>query len=211
MVTIINPEDYIPGFNSQDYQPRHRIGNSTTAVAMTAYNDNITRIYTSSADTSGSSVQPFYHQCTMSGIGGVGGRAMFYMTTNVALGGWSNALKGHVAYGSSGRTAGMGSAVCGEIELSAGTSSGTYAPLESEVVLAANAVTGTGTSFIYCNATGASVATFDTNGLLFEIGAGITINSGKFFQANTAGAASHALRCKVDGSIYYVMLTNTAA
>jgi hypothetical protein len=150
---------------------------------------------------------------TMTGIGGVGGRAEFYMTTDVALGGWSNALKGMVEYGSSGRTNGMGSAVCAEVVLSAGTTQGTYAPLESELVLGSGASTGTGTSFLYCNVSGADAGTFDTSGFLFEIGDGITQGGGKLFDStiNSAGAQiDHTLKVKVDGNVYYIGLMDNA-
>jgi hypothetical protein len=39
----------------------------------------------------------------------------------------------------------------------------------------------------------------------------VTKSSGKFFQDNTAGAASQALRCRINGTYYYVMLTSTGA
>jgi len=128
----------------------------------------------------------------------------------VALGGWSNALKAEVTYGASGRTTGLGSALCVEMTLSAGTSSGTYAPLEIELNLGTNAVTGTATSLMYLSVNGAAAATFDTNGFLFTL-AGVTAASGKVFQANTAAAATHALRCKIGSTSYYVMLTDTGA
>ena len=168
-------------------------------------------VYTTSASTSGStSIRPIYMKNTMTGAGGVGGRAEFYMTTNVALGGWSNALKGMVEYGASGKTTGLGSAIVGETILSAGTSTGTYTALEAELVLGSGASTGTETSFLYMAASGAGVAAMDTSGDLFKID-GLTVASGKLFQVNTAGAASHGLRIDIGGTKYYIMLTETGA
>lgn len=37
------------------------------------------------------------------------------------------------------------------------------------------------------------------------------MGSGKLFQANTAGAASHALKIKINNVAYYIMLTDTGA
>ena len=188
------------------------IGVTGTPITLAAVDDHIIDIYATSGSTNAStSVRPIYMKCTMTGAAGVGGRAEFHMYTNVALGGWANAIKGYTEFGASGRVTGLGSAIVGEIALSAGTTPGSYAALEAEIVLPANAVTGLSTSFLYCNISGASAATFDTYGFLFEVGEGITMASGKFFQENTASAASHALKCKVDGSTYYVMLTNTGA
>lgn len=171
-------------------------------------------VFTTSASTSGgTSVQSFMVKTVMTGAAGVGGRGLFHMTTNVALGGWSNALKGLVEYGATGKTAGLGSAVLAEISLSAGTTDGTYAPLESELVLGSGALTGTSTSFLYCNISGADAATFDTNGFLFEIGAGITQASGKFFDStvNTAGPQiDHTLKVKVAGATMYIPLMDNA-
>ena len=79
----------------------------------------------------------------MSGAGADGGRAKFDMSTNVALGSFSNALKAEVTYGASGRTTGLGSAFVAEMTLSAGTSSGTYAPIEIELNMGTSGSTGT--------------------------------------------------------------------
>ena len=54
-------------------------------------------ITTTSDSTNGSSsVEPVLVSTTMTGAGGVGGRAKFLTTINAALGAWSNALKGEV-------------------------------------------------------------------------------------------------------------------
>lgn len=186
------------------------MGTSGTPLLFTE-GEPVFDLYTTCASTDGAvSAQPLNMKSVMTGIGGVGGRALFHMTTNVALGGWSNALKGLVEYGASGRTTGLGSAVLGELALSAGTSSGTYAALEAELVFASGALTGTETSFLYMAASGNDKSIMDDNGDLFKID-GLTVNSGKLFQTNTAAAATHALRIDVGGTKYYLMLTDTGA
>lgn len=160
-------------------------------------------IYTTCASTDGNtSFEPVLINTTLTGAGQVGGRVRVHMDTNVALGGWSNALKASVTYGASGRTTGLGSAFCAETTLSAGTSSGTYCALEAELVLGDGALTGTATSFIYCNAMGAAASTFDTNGFLIEIGTGITPAAGKFVSAN-----SQTIKCKVEANTRYMVLS----
>lgn len=156
------------------------IFSSGSPMALSTYANYAMKIYTTCASTDASnSVEPFYMKSSMTGVGGVGGRARFHLYTNVALGGWSNALKAFAEYGASGRTTGLGSAFCAEMTLSAGTSSGTYAPLEIELNVGSGASTGTNTAFIHCSVQGADVATFDTNGLLFNI-QGVTAADGKF-------------------------------
>lgn len=155
-------------------------------------------------------VEPFAIATTLSGVGATGGRFKSSLTTNVALGAWSNALKGEVTYGASGSTSGLGSAIVAEMTLSAGTSVGTYAPLEIELNLGTGAVTGTATSLIYASVNGADKATFDDNGFILNL-AGLTAGAGDAFQTGlTAGtvnaACTAALKIKVGATTYYIPL-----
>ncbi len=191
------------------------LGNSTTAMTLTTYANQAVKIYTTCASTDASnSVEPFYLKSTMTGANGVGGRSRFHLYTNVALGGWSNALKGYAEYGTSGKTTGLGSAVCAEMLLSAGTTSGTYAPLESELVADSEVSSGTATSFLYMNIAGSNSTgktTLNTNGYLFELGAGVVDTANGMFDAQTVAscAATHKLRIRIGGVDYYIPL-NTA-
>jgi len=161
----------------------------------------------SSASTSGSvSVEPMSVATTMTGIGGVGGRAHFTLNTNVALGAWSNALKGEVVYGAAGKTTGLGSAVLGEMTLSAGTNAGTYAPLELELNMGAGALTGTASSLIYGSVNGAAATTFDANGFLLNI-AGLTAGASNLLATGTTlGTAAASLKIKIGSTTYYLGL-----
>ena len=143
-------------------------------------------LYGSSTSTSGSvSIEPFLMEMTMAGVGGVGGRARFYMTTNVALAGWSNALKAHVVYGAAGKTTGLGTAFCAELELSEGTTSGTYAALEAELIATTGDSTGTATGFIFCNADGTGEdSVVDANAHLFVFGDALDAASGRFINTD---------------------------
>ena len=153
-------------------------------------------ITTTSASTSGSvSVEPVLVSTTMTGAGGVGGRAKFLTTINAVLGSYSNALKGEVTYGTSGRTTGLGSAIVAEMSLSAGTSAGTYAPVEIELNLGSGAVTGTVTSLIYASVNGADKTTFDSNGSIVNL-AGVTAGAGA--AVATPGATFAATDAGVD-------------
>jgi hypothetical protein len=143
---------------------------------------------------------------TMTGVGGTGGRTLFEMDTNVALGSFSNALKAQVTYGATGRTTGLGSAFVAELTLSAGTTSGTYAPVEIELNAPASASTGTRTSFIYASTQGANVAAVDTNGVFLNL-QGLTAGAGKMLVAgSTLGTAYGGLRVRVGGANYWVPL-----
>ena len=160
-------------------------------------------ITTTNTATSGT-YQPLVVSTTMSGAGADGGRAKFDMSTNVALGSFSNALKAEVTYGATGRTTGLGSAFVAEMTLSAGTSSGTYAPLELELNMPTGASTGTLTSFIHASMQGAAVATMDTNGRFINL-VGVTAGAGKMWKTGTTlGTAAGALRCRIAGTDYWL-------
>jgi hypothetical protein len=173
--------------------------------AATAVDTDLLTVTTSSASTSGSvSVEPVVVSTTMTGAGGVGGRAKFLTTINAALGSWSNAVKGEVVYGASGSTTGLGSAVLAEMTLSAGTSAGTYAPIEIELNVPSGAATGTLTSFIYASMQGDGVATMDTNGRFINL-AGVTAGAGKMWKTgSTLGTAAGGLRCRIAGTDYWL-------
>jgi len=149
---------------------------------------------------------------TMATAAKTGCRALFQVNANAALGGWSNAVKGYVAYNASGSTSGLGSAVCGELLLSTGTTIGTYAPLESELVANSAVSTGTKTSFLYMNIAGSNPTgktTINTNGYLFELGVGVVTTTDGMFEEITVTAAQvfdACLRINVGGANYFIGL-----
>jgi len=180
------------------------------AVNLTGGDFNIT---TTSTSTDGAtSVEPVLVSTTMTGTGGVGGRAKFLTTINSVLGSYSNALKGEVVYGTSGRTTGLGSAVLAEMTLSAGTSAGNYAPVEIELNCSTGASTGTTTALIYASVNGTGKATVDTNGYLLNL-AGVTVAGAKLAATGTitnVNEITHGLRVKIAGSDYYLLAATAA-
>ena len=146
---------------------------------------------------------------TMTGVGGTGGRTLFEMDTNVALGSFSNALKAQVTYGATGRTTGLGSAFVAELTLSAGTTSGTYAPIEIELNAPASASTGTLTSFIHASTQGANVAAVDDNAVFFNL-QGVTAGSGHIFQTGkTLGSAGATIKVRFGNTNFFLPLYAT--
>jgi len=184
-------------------------GNLKAPVAATA----ASTITLASASTSGStSVEPLAVATTMTGAGGVGGRARFQLNANAALGSWSNALKGITVYGAAGKTTGLGSAVCAELQLSAGTVDGSYAPMELELVMGTGAATGTVTSLIHAAVSGAGIGEFDDNGVFFNL-QGVTIGAGHIVQASAVAsvASTHALRIQIGDTPYYIPIHTSAS
>jgi hypothetical protein len=169
-------------------------------------------ITTTNTATSGT-YQPLVVSTTMSGAGADGGRAKFDMTTNVALGSFSNALKAEVTYGASGRTTGLGSAFVAEMTLSAGTSAGTYAPVEIELNLGTSASTGTASSLVFASVNGTGKAAMDDNGYFLNL-AGVTAGASKLFANNgsigNVDEITNGLKVRIAGADYFILLATAA-
>ena len=174
---------------------------SGPVVSQNGFQTTITDTSTGTATFNASTTE-----VTMTGAGGVGGRTLFQLNADAALGSFTNALKANVVYGATGSTSGLGSAFVAELTLSAGTTTGTYAPLEIELNAPASASTGTRTSFIYASAQGTNVPAVDTNGVFFNL-QGLTAGAGKMLVAGTTlGTAYGGLRVRVGSANYWVPL-----
>ncbi len=196
------------------WEPRVIFGTSSVPITLATYAEHALEIYATSPSTDGSnSAEAMYVKSVMTGAAGVGGRARFHLTTNVALGGWSNALKAHVEYGVAGRTNGLGSALCAELDLSAGTTQGNYAPLEAELIgTTSGAKTGTASAFLYCNVGGHSTAktTINANAYFAIFGAAVTIGTkatGAIVSTRADGAATHAVKILVGSTVMWLLAT----
>jgi hypothetical protein len=166
----------------------------------------------SNSSTGSSTFNASTTEVTMTGAGGTGGRTLFQLNTNVALGSFSNALKAEVVYGASGRTTGLGSAFVAEMTLSAGTSAGTYAPVEIELNLGTGASTGTASSLVFASVNGDGKAAMDDNGYVLNL-AGVTVAGAKLAATGTitnVNEITHGLRVKIAGSDYYLLAATAA-
>ena len=191
------------------------VGTSGSPIDLltTATNKALEIYSTSASTTAGTSVEPIYMKSTMTGAGGVGGHALFHMYTNVQLGDWANALKGYTEFGASGSVTGLGTAVLAEMKMPGATlTGGNYAPFEAELVFTASGTTGgTPVSFLHAQASGDATALADyrSTGYVMSLQGLGSAASGKIFQANTAAAATHALKILIGSTPYYIMLTDT--
>lgn len=185
---------------------------SAMDLGSTATNKAVAIYTTSSSTTAGTSVEPFYFESTMTGAGGVGGRAKFKLSVEAALGGWANAIKGETTFAAAGSVTGLGSVFCGDLTLSTGTSGGSYAVFEGNIIAGASASTGTQTVFFQLNADGADEDTVDSNAFLFGFGDALDAASGKFIDTDkTAEAAYGGIRVKIDGvGTKYIRLYDAA-
>ena len=193
-----------------------QLGTSASNMTLAVYDDHVIDINVTSGSTDGSnSVRPIHMISTMTGVGGVGGRAEFVMATEVVLGGWANALKGYTDFGTAGSVTGLGSAIVAEIRMPAkALAGGNYAPFEAELVFQSGGTTGgTPVSFMHAQASGDSTSLADFNGTGYVMSIqGLTAGEGDIFEAtvNTDSLSmTHTLRILIGGTAYYIPLNTS--
>jgi len=180
-----------------------------TSVTLATAGHVIDILSTSASTHASNSVRPIHMQHTMTGAGGVGGRAEFQTTISAALGGWANALKGYtIITTTTGSVSGLGSAVVSELLLpGSALSTGTYAVNEMELVTQASGNYTSPVSFMWCQVSGddTATATFEDTGYLMSV-TGLNEGTGNIFSAGADVAAAATLRILVGSTPYYILL-----
>jgi len=204
----------------KDYYPVQRglqLGSTQIPWKITAaFPDPIISLYAVSAVVG--NIESLKVHTVLQGIGATGGRALFSMATEVALGGWANALKAITDFGVAGEVAGLASAFCAEMILpSTAPSAGNYAPLEVELRVPNGAGLGAKTSFIHIEAQAVGGSTgltlFQTSGYFMSINGVTSRTDGLFEEINASGVTQFdaVLRISVDGIPYFIGLCDDKA
>ncbi len=198
----------VHGFmNFHDTYHPVRLGTSTVPVVLVAAQKQVD-IHSTSAIVE--NVEPFVVSTVLTGAGATGGRARFNLATEVALGGWANALKAQIEFGTAGRVTGLGSAFCAELGMPAtAPPGGHYTALEAEIRMPSGAGVGAGLSYMYCNVQGDDKATFQTDGY-FAIIHNAGDNAAGFWYATNNGTTDGWLRIRVEAVDYYIMCSLVA-
>lgn len=193
-------------------------GFTVTGTAQTA--NDLCTITAATAVTSAAVMKAFSVGLTTSGASAVNmiEAARFTVTSAVKNGVWMNAITGKIDLTTAGHVTGLAGVVCAELNMPStdpAGGSGTYTCYEAELGIP-NAYTSTvPVSFMNMNVWGTGgaggVGVFLDNGFIFDITGLGSAATTHIFQANTATAASHALRIRIDGVPYYIMLTDTGA
>ena len=181
-----------------------------TSVANTKF----MRFYLQNSATSGDN-RGMYLRLYMTGAGGGGEAARIFTTCEDVACGTAHGAHISLNFGTTGSITGQGIACRNTLHVPKAMTNGTYAATQSEIYsdAATSDLAGvTEQSFHRFsndgNATGK--AKVDATGNLFSI-QGMTIGSGKMVQVNTAADATHAIRIKIGGTLYYIMLTTSGA
>ena len=152
---------------------------------------------------------PFVMTNTITTAATVGARALFNVKTNVAMGSYTNALKGYwQATGTSASTTGLASGVCAELKTPNRTlPSGAYYSLELEHVSGGTSVVSTGSGskvgFIYAAFSGDTDGDFDDNGYFMTV-TDLTAGAGHMLSAD-----SHSIKINIDSSTKYMVLSSS--
>jgi len=202
-------------FRSLKIKGKFVMGSSGVPAALGVAGGNVFQVYGTSSATA-ADARSFYARLYLTGIGGSGEAVRSFTTVNAA-GSTAHGLHASLSFGAGGSLTGLGVAARATLQVKNGAmTGGTFSALQAEIYGdgTSSSVSGmTECSFLRFVADGATTnvkATIDTSGFLFSI-QGLSVASGKLFQANTAGAASHALRIKVGATPYFLMLTDTGA
>jgi len=184
------------------------IGDSTTAAAFTAAAQRAIAVYTTTNYT-GTANCGSYFEAAMTGVGGAGVGTEVYLKTSVALGNYVAALYAVLDLQTAGGVTGVGSAICGELVLPGGAAGiGTFGVLKLDVVASASWTSSQRVSFFRLRASGSTVATFITNGYLFDINDLGTPadDTAAIWHLTKDTAPTHALRCIIDGVAYDILM-----
>lgn len=179
---------------------------SATASNSWLWDESADKVVQTFTTDSVSTVEPHTITSTLSGVGVTGGRFKHALTINAAAGSYTNAIKWDVTYWASGRTTGLGSSVLAEMTLSAGTTSGTYAPLEVELNLGSNSPIGTDTSLAFFSTNGTATAFLAGGHLMTFNGLGAASSATNIFHTTGTVSATHGLRINIDGVNYDILL-----
>ena len=180
-----------------------QIGTSNVPKVVTA-GQKVLDVHTSSAIVE--NVEAFTSEMILSGVGATGGRAKFTLATEVALGGWANALKAEIEFGTSGRVTGLGSAFVAELGMSAtAPPGGNYVALEMEIRMPTGAGVGAGTAYMYANVQGDDKATFAADGYFCILDNAGDSNVGLFY-VNTDTMVDAYLRWRINNTDYFMLL-----
>lgn len=137
--------------------------------------------------------------------------AQFIVQSAVQMGNWANAVLAKIDLTTTGYVTGLAGVVCAELDMpSTGPSgsTGTYTCFEAEINMAG--ATNVPVSAITINTWGAEVSSFASYGYIMDLNIPVA-GSGLVFQANTASEATHALKIRINGTPYYMMLTTAGA
>jgi hypothetical protein len=189
-----------------------KIGTSAAKLALTAATSRLLSGYSTSSVATAVTLSSVTFSQTQTGASAVNSIevAQFSLTSAVQLGNWANAISAKIDLSTAGFVTGLAGVICAELDMPGGAIAGgvgTYTCFEAEINLPTSySGGGVPVSAMAINLWGAQAAQFDTSGYIFDI-SGVTKAAHKVFQDSTRGA-SQALRIRVNGTPYFILLSS---
>lgn len=180
-------------------------GNSTTQLDNTTTDTNSMEFRFKHSGESGD-IRGMYLRAYYSG--GAGGEALRAFSTMQTTVGTAHGAHISLNYDTSGATSGLACAIRGTLHIAdRATSIGTAAAIQAEVFCDGTSSAATGTlSLLRCIVDGGDATARNTVDY-FLTGVNLGTN---IFAAKTSAAVTHWLKCDINGTTYYIMLSNAA-
>jgi len=192
------------------------VGNGTAQMTSATAN-KIWRHYRYTSSATSGDARAQYTRLTLTGIGGGGEAARLFTTVSNVAGVTARGAHISLDFGTTGTISGLGAAVDATLHIpnAAMAANGTYAAISADLH-AVGATTDpaavTELSFFRVsmqgNATG--MGAIDDKALLFDFD-GPAVGAGNMIFTNAALAATHLIRCTLNGVAFYIMATDTPA
>ncbi len=163
------------------------IGSSDTPLSLTLNTQIGFAAYVTQSATTASEFDAFKLNSVQTGAGAIAVGLRVNMESNVKLGNWSNAAYISLDLKTAGGAEGLGTAVCGELVMSAGATQGTFAVFEAEINCPTSWVGTEPVSFLYLSTYGDTKANFDDYGYLFTL-TGVTSGAAHLWYDNQKAA-----------------------
>ena len=199
-------------FRSIRVKDKITLGGTASNPSLITAAGNFFPLYGSSTATSGDS-RNIYSRLYLSGAAGSGESVRAFTTVNNVAANTAHGIHASVSFGTSGSVTGLAAASRSTLQIVNGAlTNGTYTASMAEIYCDGSSSDPSGVAELSVfrvafsgNATGLAKA--DTKAALMSI-TGNAINTGKMIAAKSSAAVTHVARILVNGTPYYIMLSN---
>lgn len=199
-------------FRSIKVKDKITLGGSSTNPSLIASAGNFFPLYGKSTATSGDS-RALYSRLYLAGAGGSGESVRAFTTISDVAAATAHGIHASLSLGTSGSITGLGAASRSTLQIVNGAmSNGTYTGAMAEIYCDGSSSDPSGVTELSLfrgvfSGDGTGLAKADTKAALIAI-SGNAINSGKMIAAKSSAAVTHVARILVNGTPYYIMLSN---
>jgi len=199
-------------FRSIKVKDKITLGASAANPSLISAAGNFFPIYGKSTATSGDS-RNIYSRLYLAGVGGAGESVRSFTTVSDVAAAGAHGAHISLSFGTSGSVTGLGVAERATLQVpNSAMTAGTYAAIQAEIYCDGSSsdpsgVTELSAIRVALTGDGTGLAKADTKAALIAL-SGNAINTGKIIAAKSSAAVTHVARILVNGTPYYIMLSN---